>query len=242
MRVTCLLASILIVALLLYSPATAEDSPSAMNKNKKEVGTKESEAGKDVVEKGVEKSENDVKESQEGGNPGPKEPEEVAPVDKKGAGKTKDLDVKDLGKENKVDTASPGNDEGEASKGTDAQKGPARKKSENGPVMIKQGPSKKVEAPKKKPAEITWENEKQKKECQAYLGELREALRKTRHYSTQGEPCGTGKYAKAFLASMDLCKAKCPKGFLEKNGYTARVIENVKRLHILGTQRCPDLD
>jgi hypothetical protein len=80
MRVTCLLASILIVALLLYSPATAEDSPSAMNKNKEEVGTKESEAGKDVVEKGVEKSENDVKESQEGGDPGPKEPEEVAPV------------------------------------------------------------------------------------------------------------------------------------------------------------------
>jgi hypothetical protein len=149
-----------------------------------------------------------------------KRPEKKGGADAKGSGKGKDGESKEA----------------------DEQEGAAIKKSKNGPVMIKQGPSKKVEAPKKKPAEIKWENEKQKKECQAYLGELKEALRKTRHYSTHGEPCGTGKYAKAFLASVDLCKAKCPKGFMEKNGYTARVIENVKRLHILGTQRCPDLD
>ena len=89
---------------------------------------------------------------------------------------------------------------------------------------------------------IKWKDEKQKIKCEAYLGELKENFLKARHYSIQGEPCGTAEYSQNFLKAVEKCKQDCPKDFLAQKGYTKRIVRNLSWLKKLGTERCPEMN
>ena len=85
---------------------------------------------------------------------------------------------------------------------------------------------------------IDWSSEGQKKACDGYLKDLRSLFLKTRHYSIQGASCDTAESAAAFLDSMGKCQRNCPEGLLERNGYTERIIRNIRYLEKLGNDRC----
>ena len=89
---------------------------------------------------------------------------------------------------------------------------------------------------------IKWKDEKQKIKCEAYLGELKENFLKARHYSIQGQACGTAEYSRKFLKTVDRCKQDCPQNFLAQKGYTKRIVRNLSWLEKLGAERCPEMD
>lgn len=90
----------------------------------------------------------------------------------------------------------------------------------------------------KAPSSLPWKNENQKARCEAYLGQMRENFLKARYHSIQGDSCNTAGYSRAFLSLVEICKRECPEGFLEKSGYTTRIIRNLNSLEELGTKRC----
>ncbi len=87
---------------------------------------------------------------------------------------------------------------------------------------------------------INWIDDNQKQKCSAYLAELRHQFLQARHYSIQGESCGTGEYSRNFLKTVEKCKRDCPKNFLAQNGYTNRIIRNLRWLEKLGEDRCTE--
>ena len=88
---------------------------------------------------------------------------------------------------------------------------------------------------------IKWENEKQKTKCEAYLGPLKENFLKARHYSIQGQACGTAEYSQNFLKIVEKCKQDCPENFLAYKGYTKRIVRNLRWLEKLGAERCTEV-
>ncbi|MBW2309012.1 MAG: hypothetical protein JRG73_18980 [Deltaproteobacteria bacterium] len=85
---------------------------------------------------------------------------------------------------------------------------------------------------------LAWKNEKQKARCEANKDNLRETLLKARDFAFQGDSCAASDYAKEFLALVETSKRECPAEFLEKHGFTSRVIKNLRAIHELGKKRC----
>ena len=113
--------------------------------------------------------------------------------------------------------------------------GPDKTKSPN-----KKQTWKKTEVQKDKVKLIKWENEAQEAKCNAYLEPLKENFLKTRHYSIQGDPCYTADYARSFLSVAADCERDCPKGFMEKKGFTNTIVRNISWLNKSGSERCLD--
>jgi hypothetical protein len=104
--------------------------------------------------------------------------------------------------------------------------------------ITKQQEQMKARPPVKAPSSLPWKNENQKARCEAYLGQMRENFLKARYHSIQGDSCNTAGYSRAFLSLVEICKRECPEGFLERSGYTTRIIRNLNSLEELGTKRC----
>ncbi len=98
------------------------------------------------------------------------------------------------------------------------------------------------EKEKEKETFIKWKNEAQKTRCNGYLASLKETFLKARYYSIQGVPCRTAENAQSFMTLIEHCKRDCPDGLLEKQGYTSRIVRNLRWLNKLGTERCPDMN
>ena len=90
----------------------------------------------------------------------------------------------------------------------------------------------------KKEEPIPWESEEQENRCLSHLSSLRETFRQTRYFSVHGDACNTGRFAKRFLETTEICLEECPEGFLGKMGYSSQIIRNVSVLHRLGQKRC----
>ena len=101
--------------------------------------------------------------------------------------------------------------------------------------------SKKPGSQKQQLKRIKWKNEKQKIKCEGYLEPLKENFLKARHYSIQGQACGTAEYSQNFLKIVEKCKQDCPQNFLAQKGYTKRIVRNLSWLEKLGAERCPEL-
>lgn len=111
---------------------------------------------------------------------------------------------------------------------------------EDRPWAIKEHPTKKSHTPKKKPAPVKWENAAQQLQCETRLKELQKSLGKARTYSIRGDTCATAKHSHRFLILTDRLKNECPEKFLENNGYSEKIIQNVKVLSELGKKACLD--
>jgi type IV secretory pathway VirB10-like protein len=111
---------------------------------------------------------------------------------------------------------------------------------EDRPWIIKEHPSKKPDTPKKPPAPVKWKDDAQQLQCETRLKELQKSLEKARTYSIRGDPCATTKYSDRFLLLTGRLKNECPEKFLENNGYSAKIIQNVKVLSELGKKACLD--
>ncbi|MCF8128141.1 MAG: hypothetical protein K9N10_06480 [Deltaproteobacteria bacterium] len=106
------------------------------------------------------------------------------------------------------------------------------------PWLMKERSNKKPDTPPKKPVPLKWKNEEQQLHCKTQLKELQKTLGKARTYSIRGDTCATAKHAHDFLALTGRLKAECPDGFLESNGYSEKIIENLKVLSELGKKAC----
>jgi len=111
---------------------------------------------------------------------------------------------------------------------------------EDRPWLIKERPVKKSDAPKKKPATLKWKNDEQRSQCETQLKKLQKFLDKTRTYSIRGDTCATTRNADGFLTLSDRLKNECPDGFLESNGYSEKIFQNVKVLRELGKKACQE--
>jgi hypothetical protein len=109
---------------------------------------------------------------------------------------------------------------------------------EDRPWIIKEHPTKKPHTPKKKPAPVKWENDEQRLQCETLLKKLQKNLGKARTYSIRGDTCATARHADAFLNLEKRLENECPEGFLETNGYSEKIIQNVKVLSELGKKAC----
>lgn len=87
---------------------------------------------------------------------------------------------------------------------------------------------------------MVWSSENQKQTCTAHLTNLRQLFLETRHFSIQGASCDTAESAKKLLALIEQCRQDCPDHFLEQNGYSHRIIRNIRYLERLGKDRCGD--
>jgi hypothetical protein len=103
-----------------------------------------------------------------------------------------------------------------------------------------QNPSAPSKTPIQTPTAIKWDSEAQKATCDGYLKQLQDLFLRTRHYSIQGVPCETADHADAFLQVANKCEKECPKGLLEKSGYTSRIMRNINWLNKLGNDKCSD--
>jgi len=111
---------------------------------------------------------------------------------------------------------------------------------EDRPWAIKEHPTKKSHTPKKKPAPVKWENDAQQLQCETRLKELQKSLGKARTYSIRGDTCATAKHSDRFILLANRLKNECPEKFLENNGYSEKIIQNVKVLSELGKKACLD--
>jgi hypothetical protein len=130
-------------------------------------------------------------------------------------------------KAEKIEVKTSEKDKQAVKSGSDKTKSPDKKQAR-----------KKTEIQKDKVKLIKWENEAQEAKCNAYLEPLRENFLKTRHYSIQGDPCYTADYAKSFLSVAVDCERDCPKGFMEKKGFTKTIVRNINWLEKSGSERC----
>lgn len=109
---------------------------------------------------------------------------------------------------------------------------------EDRPWIIKEHSTKKSDPPKKKPAPVKWENDEQRLQCETLLKKLQKTLGKARTYSIRGDTCATARHADGFLKLEKRLRNECPEGFLENNGYSEKIINNVKVLSELGKKAC----
>ncbi|MBC8419186.1 MAG: hypothetical protein H8E10_11375 [Desulfobacterales bacterium] len=135
------------------------------------------------------------------------------------------------------------NADGGNGKAEDAKKpaGPAKsakQPTEDRPWIIKKrdGGTPQILEEKAKP--LKWNSEEQRVQCDTHLKELRRSLSKVRFYSVQGDTCATAKQAKNFVDLAIRCKNECPDGFLERKGYSEKIMRNVSVLLELGKKAC----
>jgi hypothetical protein len=115
-----------------------------------------------------------------------------------------------------------------------------RSAKEDRPWLIKEHPNQKSDTPLKKPATLKWENDAQRLQCETLLKKLQKSLEKARTYSIRGDTCATARHANGFTDLADRCNKECPDGFLKSNGYSEKIIQNVKVLSELGKKACLD--
>ena len=115
-----------------------------------------------------------------------------------------------------------------------------RSAKEDRPWLIKEHPDKKSHTPQKKPVPLKWKDDKQRLQCETLLKKLQKSLDKARTYSIRGDTCATARHANGFMDLADRCNKKCPDGFLKSNGYSEKIIQNVKVLSELGKKACLD--
>jgi hypothetical protein len=115
-----------------------------------------------------------------------------------------------------------------------------RSAKEDRPWLIKKHPNKKSHTPQKKPVPLKWKDDKQRLQCETLLKKLQKSLDKARTYSIRGDTCATARHANSFMDLTDRCNKKCPDGFLKSNGYSEKIIQNVKVLSELGKKACLD--
>ena len=115
-----------------------------------------------------------------------------------------------------------------------------RSAKEDRPWTIKEHPSNKSDTPPKKPAPLKWENDAQRLQCETLLKKVQQNLGKARTYSIRGDTCATARHANSFMDLADRCNKECPDGFLESNGYSEKIVQNVKVLSELGKKACLD--
>jgi hypothetical protein len=106
------------------------------------------------------------------------------------------------------------------------------------PWLMKERSNKKPDSPPKKPVPLKWKDEEQQLHCKTQLKELQKSLGKARTYSTRGDTCATAKHSDDFLVLAERLKKECPDGFLESNGYSKKIVENLKVLSELGKRAC----
>ncbi len=111
---------------------------------------------------------------------------------------------------------------------------------EDRPWIIKERPSKKPETPPKPPAPVKWKDDAQRLQCETLLKKLQKSLFKARTYSIRGDTCATARHADGFLDLANRCNKKCPEGFIKSNGYSEKIVQNVKVLSELGKKACLD--
>jgi len=106
------------------------------------------------------------------------------------------------------------------------------------PWIIKQKKLTEPPSPKTTPPSFQWLNADQKSRCEQQAVEIREHFLKARYHSIQGDACTCAENAQKFLEAEKNIRSECPKGFLEQNGYSIRIVRNLKWLQELGSQRC----
>ncbi len=109
---------------------------------------------------------------------------------------------------------------------------------EDRPWLIKRPPTKKSDTPKKEPVPLAWENDAQKSACENGLKKFKKTFEKARTYSIRGDPCATARHAKDFLDQEARLRSECPSGFLERSGYSEKIIQNLRVLLELGKKAC----
>ena len=88
--------------------------------------------------------------------------------------------------------------------------------------------------------EVKWESEDQERRCSSLIETMRNAFTGARYHSIRGDACRTARFSSMFLNEAEACRKECPEGFLERNGYTERIVRNVSVLLELGRKRCMD--
>ena len=111
---------------------------------------------------------------------------------------------------------------------------------EDRPWIIKEHTTKKSHTPKKNPFPVKWENDEQRLQCETLLRKLQKTLGKARTYSIRGDTCATARHADGFLNLEKRLRNECPERYLENNGYSEKIIQNVKVLWELGKKACLD--
>ncbi len=109
---------------------------------------------------------------------------------------------------------------------------------EDRPWLIKERNAKKSDTAAKPPAPLKWKDDAQQLHCKTQLKELQKTLGKARTYSIRGDTCATAKHADGFLDLAGRLKTECPDGFLESNGYSEKITQNLKVLSELGKKAC----
>ena len=109
---------------------------------------------------------------------------------------------------------------------------------EDRPWIIKKHPRKKSDTPKEKPVSLEWKSDLQRSACEDGLKKFKKTLEKARTYSIRGDLCATARHAKDFLDQEGRLRNECPAGFLESNGYSEKIIQNVRVLLELGKKAC----
>lgn len=92
-----------------------------------------------------------------------------------------------------------------------------------------------------KTPKIPFKDESQERLCDEYLKQIRDRFMKARYYSIQGDSCECAEQSKAFLDLIEESRGACPDGYLEKNGYSKRILRNLSWLYELGAKRCVGL-
>jgi len=111
---------------------------------------------------------------------------------------------------------------------------------EDRPWIIKERTTNKSHTPEKKPAPVKWENDEQRLQCETLLRKLQKTLGKARTYSIRGDTCATARHADGFLNLEKRLRNECSERYLENNGYSEKIIQNVKVLWELGRKACLD--
>lgn len=106
------------------------------------------------------------------------------------------------------------------------------------PWIIKQKKLPDAPTPKSPPPDFPWRHADQRVRCEQQLADIREHFLKARFHSIQGDACTCAENAQKFLEAEKTIRSNCPKGYLEQNGYSSRIVRNLRWLQELGTQRC----
>ena len=160
----------------------------------------------------------------------------------------KHTDDTDPVKEKEAEKVPPKNNRGNVKAGDtkeplEAGSGVKRTKKgakEDRPWIIKRRDRGMSQISEEKAKPLKWNSEEQRVQCDTHLKKLRRSLSKARYYSVQGDTCATAKHAKNFVDLASRCKNECPDGFLERKGYSEKIMRNVSVLLELGKKACLD--
>jgi hypothetical protein len=86
--------------------------------------------------------------------------------------------------------------------------------------------------------EFNWQNSNQRQRCESSLIELQESFLKARHSAALKATCEIAQNAEGFLTIHENSRRYCPAQFLEKNGYTIRVVRKMQWLKTYSLQNC----